>query len=102
PPFGGETSTQALDAHLCHCVRPLTDLRPDIPEDLQQVVLRCLEKDPSRRYPSVISLERALANCDCAEQWTRERAALWWQQRTAPPAIEAAKEKQGVPGQPAG
>jgi serine/threonine-protein kinase len=87
PPFTSETSTQALDAQLSHTVKPLTDLRPDIPDDLQQVVLRCLEKDPSRRYPDVISLERALADCACAEKWTRERAALWWRQRTETQAV---------------
>jgi serine/threonine-protein kinase len=83
PPFAGETSARALDALLAHPVRPLTDLRPDIPDDLQQVVLRCLEKELSRRYPDVMSLERALADCGCADQWTRDRAAQWWRQRTA-------------------
>jgi serine/threonine-protein kinase len=89
PPFASETSTQALDAQLCHAVKPLTDLRPDIPEDLQQVVLRCLEKDPARRYPDVMSLERALTDCECAEKWTRERAAHWWRQRTAALAVSS-------------
>ncbi len=83
PPFASETSAQALDAQLSHDVKPLTDLRPDIPEDLQQVVLRCLEKEPSQRYPDVMSLDRALADCRCADQWTRDRAARWWRERTA-------------------
>jgi serine/threonine-protein kinase len=82
PPFAGPT-TQVLDAHLCQEVRPLTDLRPDVPDDLERVVLRCLEKDPARRYLDVVSLEGALVHCSCAGRWAREEAALWWQQRSA-------------------
>jgi serine/threonine-protein kinase len=90
PPFAEEPAHQVLDAHLCRPVRPPTELRPGLPGDLQEVVLRCLEKDPSRRYPDVASLERALARCSCAGRWTREEAAAWWQQRTASQAVGSA------------
>jgi serine/threonine-protein kinase len=83
PPFASGSPTQVLDAHLCQPVRPLTDLRAGLPEDLQRLVLRCLEKDPATRYPDVVSLEKALASCSCADLWTRERAAIWWQQYIA-------------------
>jgi hypothetical protein len=41
----------------------LTDLRAEVPADLQAVVLRCLEKDPRRRFAEVGSLDEALAGC---------------------------------------
>ena len=50
-----------------------------MPADLQDVVLRCLEKDPAKRYQDVESLDRALAGCGCAGLWTEERAVAWWQ-----------------------
>lgn len=40
---------------------PLLTLRPDLPAGLVAVVARCLEKEPSRRYPSVAELASALA-----------------------------------------
>jgi serine/threonine-protein kinase len=34
-----------------------------IPASLNAVVLRCLEKDPSKRYASAADLDAALAGC---------------------------------------
>jgi serine/threonine-protein kinase len=79
PPFQRDRALQMLIAHLHDPVRPLTDLRGDVPGDLQAVVLRCLEKDPARRYSDVDGLEQALAACGCAGQWGEGRAAAWWQ-----------------------
>jgi tRNA A-37 threonylcarbamoyl transferase component Bud32 len=77
-PFVRETAMMMLMAHAYEPVVPPTNLRPEVPEDLQAVVLRCLEKDPSRRFPDAHSLEQALASCAAADQWTAEQAALWW------------------------
>ncbi|MGH7226238.1 MAG: serine/threonine protein kinase, partial [Gemmataceae bacterium] len=78
PPFVRETAMMMLMAHAYDPIVPLTEVRPELPADLQAVVLRCLEKDPSRRFPDAHSLEQALADCAAAEQWTEEQAALWW------------------------
>ena len=48
-------------AHARDPVAPPSRVRPDIPEDLERVVLRCLAKDPTERFPDAASLERALA-----------------------------------------
>jgi eukaryotic-like serine/threonine-protein kinase len=45
---------------------------------LQAVVLRCLEKDPARRFQGVDGLEEALSRCGCAGRWDRGQAAAWW------------------------
>jgi serine/threonine-protein kinase len=78
PPFVQETAVQTLAAHLGEAVTPLTSHRPDVPADLQDVVLRCLAKEPAQRFQSADELEHALARCDCADAWSREDAAAWW------------------------
>jgi serine/threonine-protein kinase len=79
PPFVHETPMQTLAAHICERPAPLSGLRKDVPADLQNVIMTCLEKSPPQRFPDADSLEKALAGCQCAGQWTRECATQWWQ-----------------------
>jgi eukaryotic-like serine/threonine-protein kinase len=83
PPFVRPTPLQTLIAHLSDWPAPPDQLRADVPADLQAVVLRCLEKDPARRFPDARSLDTALAGCRAAGLWTEERAAAWWHGQTA-------------------
>jgi serine/threonine-protein kinase len=86
PPFVRETTMQMLLAHAYEPVVPPNALQPGVPADLEAVVMRCLEKDPKRRFEDVASLDKALAACACAGQWTEEAAARWWQELAPPPA----------------
>jgi serine/threonine-protein kinase len=74
PPFPRGSALQVILAHVQDPVIPPRTLWPDIPEDLEAVVMRCLEKDPPERVPDAVSLDRALAKCECAEART---AAEW-------------------------
>ena len=58
-------------------VKP-SDLSASLPADLEQVVLKCLSKDPIDRYPDVDTLQKALLSCDCAGMWNDQLAAEWW------------------------
>jgi eukaryotic-like serine/threonine-protein kinase len=77
PPFDADGGLGAMIAHVHDPVAPPSRLRPEIPEDLEHVVLRCLAKDPVDRFPDAASLERALAECACAGDWDQERASRW-------------------------
>jgi eukaryotic-like serine/threonine-protein kinase len=68
PPFGGGTLLQVLRRVQEHPPDDLRLLRPAVPEALERVVLRCLEKDPSRRFPDVGSLAAALGEHRVAEE----------------------------------
>ena len=50
-------------AHASQDVVPPSQLRPEIPADLEAIVLRCLAKRPADRYQDVASLAVALAEC---------------------------------------
>jgi serine/threonine-protein kinase len=82
PPFQGKTLGQLLAAHRSEPPPLLTDLRPDVPADLSAVVARCLTKDPADRFPSAAAIDRELAECGCAADWSASRAAEWWQTKT--------------------
>jgi len=60
PPFGGATALETFFKH-AHEPPPLPSrLNPAIPPALESVILRCLEKDPERRYPGYADLIRDL------------------------------------------
>ena len=61
PPFSGETMGELIAAILTEAAPPLRGACPDVPEELDAVVLRCLNKDAKARYASVGELCQALA-----------------------------------------
>ena len=59
-PFLGETMPQLCAMILQERPPPARQFRPDLPEHLEQTILRCLEKDRNRRFPNVAELAHAL------------------------------------------
>jgi tRNA A-37 threonylcarbamoyl transferase component Bud32/tetratricopeptide (TPR) repeat protein len=51
-PHGGETLMEVYTRIVRDDPVPPRSLNPDVPEDLQTVALKALEKDPQRRYPT--------------------------------------------------
>jgi beta-lactam-binding protein with PASTA domain/predicted Ser/Thr protein kinase len=49
-PFNGDTPVEIAMKHLNEAARPPSELRPEIPPELDQIVLRALAKDPHERY----------------------------------------------------
>jgi len=60
-PFEAETMPQLCGMILQDPPRPLRELRPDVPEGVSLVILRCLEKQRDRRFGNVGELAAALA-----------------------------------------
>jgi serine/threonine protein kinase len=48
------------------------------PRDLERVILKCLAKSPSDRFPGASALQRALASCADTTPWHPEQSAEWW------------------------
>ncbi len=88
PPFEGTEPMEVLVAHARDAVRPPRELVPDIPADLEQVVLRALEKDPEARFQTAVEMERALAEGHCAADWNPQVAEAWWNRQSEEPEFE--------------
>ena len=59
-PFEAETMPQLCAMILQQPSPPIRQARPDTPEGLEQVILRCLEKDRERRFSTVAEFAHAL------------------------------------------
>src|SRR5688572_30532503 len=60
PPFLGETLTDTLHQVLNSEPVSLRLLNPSVPPDLETICLKCLEKEPSRRYQTAAALSEDL------------------------------------------
>ncbi len=89
PPFDAPTPIQAMIAQVRHTVEPPSTFQPNVPDDLERVVLRCLAKDPADRFPDALALEKALAACAEAAEWDAQHAERWWQQYEPEAVAEA-------------
>ena len=60
PPFDGESSQQVVGKHIADPPPAASDVNPDVPRELSNVILRCLEKQPKDRYQSAAEVISAL------------------------------------------
>jgi eukaryotic-like serine/threonine-protein kinase len=84
PPFAGRSPVKVVAAHIYEPPTPLSNHRSDVSEDLQQLVLRCLAKNPADRFADAESLEIALGACHTTGPWCEKQAADWWRSRAGP------------------
>jgi eukaryotic-like serine/threonine-protein kinase len=59
-PFSGDTMPELVLKIVSSAPRALRNSRPDAPDGLEDVILRCLEKDPGKRFQTVGELAPAL------------------------------------------
>lgn len=59
-PFAGEALPQICTSVLSDRPIALTTARPDAPHELEPIILKCLEKEPGRRYRNVAELAQEL------------------------------------------
>jgi serine/threonine-protein kinase len=77
-PFEFDNPVKVMIAHASQDVEPPRAHNAAIPQELEDVILRCLEKDPDHRFQDVAALQRALREVVVDEPWSSERAHEWW------------------------
>lgn len=79
PPFTARSMVRLLTEHARTAPDPPSRVcELDVPSELDAIVLKCLEKRPEDRFPTVEDLERALSAVRFSEPWTRRDARAWW------------------------
>src|SRR5262249_52323335 len=73
-PAQAQTIGDVRRAHLATQLRPIRELRPDVPAAFVEIVERCLEHQPDRRYPTAAALDESLRRVD---RRPHRRGALW-------------------------
>jgi len=75
-PRQGAHALSILRRVLDEVPRPPRELNPQIPRDLETIILRCLEKDPAQRYPSATALAEDLERFLQGTRINARRASL--------------------------
>ena len=76
PPFVGDNPAVVAYKQVWDQPRPLHDLVPDVPPSLEAVVMRCLNKDPNRRYPTAETLAADLEKLSAASNQPTQAVKL--------------------------
>lgn len=67
PVFDERRPLAAILAHQNRSPAPLRQLRNDIPSRLEEIVMRCLEKNPGDRFHTAAELHASLPTGDCSQ-----------------------------------
>ena len=95
PPFRGETATETERQLLTREPVPPSQLNAKVPHDLETICLKCLYKEPARRYRTAAALAEDLGRFQRGEPISARRVGsferFWkWVRRHPGPAIAAA------------
>jgi len=89
PPFCAESATATLQQVVADDPVPPARLNSRVPRDMQTICLKCLQKEPQKRYASAQALAEDLHRFEQGEPIMArpvglvERAALWLRRRPA-------------------
>ncbi|HEX6273885.1 MAG TPA: protein kinase [Polyangiaceae bacterium] len=84
--FPANDAMAALAAHMTHAPPPLRPLVSGaLPAELEELILRCLSKNPSERPASARELAQALRAIPFVpgDAWTAEHGQAWWKRLAA-------------------
>jgi serine/threonine-protein kinase len=83
-PFHHENPLKVMIAHASEDPEPPRLYNADLPMELEEIILRSLEKRPADRYQSVVELREALDRVPTDSEWSASLAAEWWEHNGCP------------------
>jgi len=75
PPYKGDTPMALVAQHIHSTPPPPSERNPEIPEAVEQVVMRALEKDPDARFPHMAAFAEAARAATLGENLAPSPAA---------------------------
>ena len=104
-PFDAETPLAVILKHLNEPLVPPRDVVPGIPEPLERIICKSLEKDPANRYQSAIEMLQDLDEMAGPNRRPRQYDTVAWMQsngkfstREMAPVLGAGNKRAGSPG----
>jgi eukaryotic-like serine/threonine-protein kinase len=78
--FDGKDAIESLNKIIREPVTPIDSLRPEIPTELQEIVRRCLAKDPDERYQAMqeVASELRELEVDLEKSFRADTISLLW------------------------
>lgn len=80
PPFDASSSVELLVDHVKAIPTPPSQVSElEVPAELDEIVMTCLEKKPDDRFPTAAALEAALDAVAFDSRWSQKQAHEWWE-----------------------
>ena len=99
-PFTGTTLVDVCARHLHEAPPSLCERTGQtFSSELENIVARCLAKDPRDRFETALEAWRALRRCPEAKSWSADDAIEWWQTHTV--VSQSHSPEQSLPRVPA-
>ncbi len=78
-PFEADTSVEVIVEHLTHLPKKPSEVSEiEIPEALENIILKCLEKRQEDRFQNITEVLVALQKVPLQNSWSSEAAREWW------------------------
>ncbi|MEM8666054.1 MAG: protein kinase [Planctomycetota bacterium] len=65
--------------HASQAPKPPSEWNPELPKEIDEVILKCLAKDPADRPNDVSELARLLERIPVKADWGNQQARTWWE-----------------------